>query len=72
VARDRSARVDRLQALREELSRFGADNDAVQAACARRMLNVTLETGRLLALPVHATQARQVVEVGASNGDSTL
>jgi predicted O-methyltransferase YrrM len=64
--------VDNLQALKQELSRFGADNDAVQTARAQRMLNITPETGELLALLVHATQARQVVEVGTSNGYSTL
>ncbi|ATS90132.1 SAM-dependent methlyltransferase [Xanthomonas citri pv. fuscans] len=67
-----------LQDLKGQLSRFGADNDAVETARGKRMLNITPETGELLALLallallVHATQARQVVEVGTSNGYSTL
>ncbi|MGX1996221.1 O-methyltransferase [Xanthomonas axonopodis pv. cassiae] len=61
-----------LQDLKEELSRFGANNDAVETARGKRMLNITPETGELLALLVHATRARQVLEVGTSNGYSTL
>ncbi|MBV6850516.1 O-methyltransferase [Xanthomonas euvesicatoria] len=61
-----------LQDLKEELSRFGANNDAVETALGKRMLNITPETGELLALLVHATRARQVLEVGTSNGYSTL
>lgn len=44
-----------LRDLKEELSRFGADNDAVETARGKRMLNITPETGELLALLVHAT-----------------
>ncbi|WP_372163798.1 O-methyltransferase [Xanthomonas euvesicatoria] len=61
-----------LQDLKEELSRFGANNDAVETARGKRMLNITPETGELLALLVHATRARQVLELGTSNGYSTL
>lgn len=61
-----------LQDLKQELSRFGANNDAVETARGKRMLNITPETGELLALLVHATRARQVLEVGTSNGYSTL
>lgn len=64
--------MDDLQALKDELARFGADNDAVQTARGKRMLNITPDTGQLLAVLVHATQARQVLEVGTSNGYSTL
>lgn len=61
-----------LQDLKEELSRFGTSNDAVETARGKRMLNITPETGELLALLVHATRARQVLEVGTSNDYSTL
>jgi predicted O-methyltransferase YrrM len=36
------------------------------------MLNVTRETGQLLALLVRATGARRVLEIGTSNGYSTI
>jgi predicted O-methyltransferase YrrM len=36
------------------------------------MLNITRDTGELLAVLVHATAARRVLEIGTSNGYSTL
>jgi predicted O-methyltransferase YrrM len=62
-------------ALREvvdELADFGRENDARETARERRMLNVTPETGRLLAILVQATRARRILEVGTSNGYSTI
>ncbi|KEZ97528.1 methyltransferase, partial [Xanthomonas vasicola pv. vasculorum NCPPB 895] len=61
-----------LQALKDELARFGSDNDAHQRVRDRRMLNITPDTGQLLAVLVHATAARRILEIGTSNGYSTL
>ncbi|MCF7751286.1 class I SAM-dependent methyltransferase [Bacillus subtilis subsp. subtilis] len=61
-----------LQALKDELARFGADNDATHATRAQRMLNITADTGALLGVLVRATGARRVLEIGTSNGYSTL
>ncbi|MEG2803831.1 class I SAM-dependent methyltransferase [Stenotrophomonas sp.] len=61
-----------LQALKDELARFGADNDAAHSGRAQRMLNITADTGALLGVLVRATRARQVLEIGTSNGYSTL
>ena len=61
-----------LRSLLRELERFGADNDARVGARADKMLNITPETGELLALLVQATKARRVLEIGTSNGYSTL
>lgn len=61
-----------LQALKDELVRFGADNDARESERARRMLNITPDTGALLSLLVRFGQARRVLEIGTSNGYSTL
>ncbi|MET4615227.1 putative O-methyltransferase YrrM [Stenotrophomonas sp. 2619] len=61
-----------LQALKEELARFGAENDATHTARAQRMLNITPDTGALLGVLVRATVARRVLEIGTSNGYSTL
>jgi len=55
-----------------ELEEFGKANDAGAAERARRMLNITRDTGEFLAVLVKATMARRVLEIGTSNGYSTL
>ncbi|MXV05800.1 methyltransferase domain-containing protein [Xanthomonas sp. LMG 9002] len=62
----------RLQAVRAELGAEGPRHDAGQAERAQRLLNITPETGELLAVLVRATGARRVLEIGTSNGYSTL
>jgi len=44
----------------EELAEFGRHNDAQQTDRARRMLNITPETGQFLSILVRAMQARRV------------
>lgn len=61
-----------LQALKAELERFGEANDAATAARPRRMLNITRDTGEFLGVVLRATGARSVLEIGTSNGYSTL
>lgn len=61
-----------LQALLAELEAFGRENDAAASERTRRMLNITRDTGEFLAVLIHATRAKQVLEVGTSNGYSTL
>ena len=61
-----------LATLLHELERFGAEHDARESEHERRMLNITPDTGPFLALLVRATRARRVLEVGTSNGYSTL
>ena len=61
-----------LEALKAELERFGEDNDAATKERPRRMLNITRDTGEFLAVLVRATAARRVLEIGTSNGYSTL
>jgi predicted O-methyltransferase YrrM len=63
---------DALDALRVELERFGAANDATTSERLRRMLNITRDTGEFLSVLVRATVARRVLEIGTSNGYSTL
>jgi predicted O-methyltransferase YrrM len=55
-----------------ELEQFGKANDASTTERARRMLNITRDTGEFLAVLVRATLARRVLEIGTSNGYSTL
>lgn len=61
-----------LAALKAELERFGKANDSASAERPRRMLNITRDTGEFLAVLVRATLARRVLEIGTSNGYSTL
>lgn len=61
-----------LQALKDELARFGADNDARETERSRRMLNITPDTGEFLSVLVRFGNARRVLEIGTSNGYSTL
>ena len=63
---------DSLDTVKTELERFGETNDAVTNERPRRMLNITRDTGEFLAVLVHATAARRVLEIGTSNGYSTL
>jgi predicted O-methyltransferase YrrM len=61
-----------LRALLAELYDFGRRNDAAQADYARRMLNITPDTGELLRMLVIGGNLRRVLELGTSNGYSTL
>jgi predicted O-methyltransferase YrrM len=63
---------DALRSLLRELEEFGASNDAAASARQEKMLNITPDTGELLAILVRATRARRVLEIGTSNGYSTL
>ena len=64
--------MDPLSALLAELEQFGKTNDGPTTERPRRMLNITRDTGELLAVLVRATVARRVLEIGTSNGYSTL
>lgn len=64
--------TETLAALMAELERYGAANDAATGDRDRRMLNITRETGEFLAILVQAADAKRVLEVGTSNGYSTL
>jgi predicted O-methyltransferase YrrM len=63
---------DSLEILKAELERFGEANDAATDDRPRRMLNITRDTGEFLAVLVRAAGARRVLEIGTSNGYSTL
>lgn len=61
-----------LHTLLRELEQFGAANDDAHAERGQRMLNITRDTGELLAVMVKARAARHILEIGTSNGYSTL
>jgi predicted O-methyltransferase YrrM len=64
--------ADPFETLKAELERFGEANDAATNERPRRMLNITRDTGEFLFVIVRATVARRVLEIGTSNGYSTL
>src|SRR6059036_3694236 len=61
-----------LQSFMAELEHFGKANDSSTTERSRRMLNITRDTGEFLAVLVRAAVARRVLEIGTSNGYSTL
>jgi predicted O-methyltransferase YrrM len=61
-----------LEALKSELERFSEENDSAIAERSRRMLNITRDTGEFLSVLIRATAARRILEIGTSNGYSTL
>jgi predicted O-methyltransferase YrrM len=63
---------DRGLALLDELARLGDAHDAGEPEHRRRKLNITPDTGRLLWILVRAARATRILEVGTSNGYSTI
>lgn len=61
-----------LEQLLPELEQFGIANDGATNERSRKMLNITRDTGEFLSVLVRATAARRVLEIGTSNGYSTL
>jgi predicted O-methyltransferase YrrM len=63
---------EKLSQLLTELEKFGAENDQVTTDRPKRMLNITRDTGEFLSVLVKSTNAKRVLEIGTSNGYSTL
>lgn len=61
-----------IESLLAELEQFGQANDKAVSDRPHRMLNITRDTGEFLAVLVNATAARSILEIGTSNGYSTL
>ena len=61
-----------LEQLKRELDRFGEQHDEAQPSRGSKMLNITRDTGELLALLVQTRGAQAVLEIGTLNGYSTL
>jgi predicted O-methyltransferase YrrM len=62
----------KLARLLAEIHRFGVDHDSRTNSHADQMLNITPDTGLFLSMMVQAVGARTVLEVGTSDGYSTL
>ncbi|WP_415890980.1 O-methyltransferase [Neptuniibacter sp. SY11_33] len=62
----------KLEVLLNDLEQRGFENDEVQSERSKKYLNITRDTGVFLAVLIKATNAKTVLEVGTSNGYSTL
>lgn len=63
---------ERIASLLREIEGFGKANDARVADRSQKMLNITPDTGELLSILVRLQPAKRVLEIGTSNGYSTL
>ncbi len=63
---------ERIDAVLERLYEEDAAQRAANLPSSQRTRNVDRETGRWLGLVVRATNARSVLEIGSSNGVSTI
>ncbi|MDK2125983.1 O-methyltransferase [Parachitinimonas caeni] len=55
-----------------ELYGFGQQNDREHTVRHERMLNITPETGAFLELLIRSSRPEQILEIGTSNGYSTI
>ena len=62
----------KLEQLKRQLELLGERNDSMQQARHRKLLNITRDTGELLSVLVQTRGAQTVLEIGTSNGYSTL
>ncbi|ENM5732322.1 O-methyltransferase [Vibrio mimicus] len=60
------------QRIMEDLEQFGIQNDLAQSDKSKKYLNITRDTGQFLFVLVKATGARRILEIGTSNGYSTI
>jgi predicted O-methyltransferase YrrM len=65
-------RNGKLSTLLKELEQFGRENDSKVKDRSQKMLNITSDTGEFLLLLIRALKAKRVLEIGTSNGYSTL
>jgi len=61
-----------VRSLLGRLERFGREHDAAETAHAKKMLNLDRETAELVALFLQLGRRRSVLEIGTSNGYSTI
>src|SRR3990170_4593899 len=63
---------ERVVSLLQEIEAFGNTNDARVTYRSQKMLNITPQTGEFLSILVRLQPAKHVLEIGTSNGYSTL
>ena len=62
----------KLEELLSQMERFGIENDQRETDRKRKMLNLEPETAALLHILVRATDRHSILEIGTSNGYSTI
>ncbi|HVY91641.1 MAG TPA: class I SAM-dependent methyltransferase [Bryobacteraceae bacterium] len=62
----------RVKTVLDELERWGEENDRLQSDRARKMLNLERETAELLRALIAGRNAKRILEIGTSNGYSTI
>ena len=61
-----------LLSLLDEIHRWGQDHDAEECDKSRKMLNLRPDTAHLVSILVRSTRRKQLLEIGTSNGYSTI
>jgi len=61
-----------LSELLRSIYEFGQEHDSVNKTHSEQMLNITPDTGEFLSILIQAVKATKVLEVGTSNGYSTI
>jgi predicted O-methyltransferase YrrM len=61
-----------LQDLLKEIESYGKANDQGASKRQQKMLNITPETGVFLSILIQSGRAKRILEIGTSNGYSTL
>jgi predicted O-methyltransferase YrrM len=61
-----------LRELLAELETFGRENDAREEDRSKKMLNLETDTAQLLSILVRSSQCQHLLEIGTSNGYSTI
>jgi len=54
------------------LEEFGQSNDSIESERSKKYLNITKDTGEFLSVLVKSTASQKILEVGTSNGYSTI
>jgi predicted O-methyltransferase YrrM len=63
---------EQVDAVLDQLHRHGVEHDATKSDRLDRLRNLEPPTARLLSVLVRATRAQAVLELGTSNGYSTV
>jgi predicted O-methyltransferase YrrM len=63
---------EQVERVLRELERFGREHDAAETERSRKMLNLDRETAALVSMLARGSQARSALEIGTSNGYSTI
>jgi predicted O-methyltransferase YrrM len=55
-----------------ELEQYGRDNDAANEDRSKKMLNLEPDTAQLMSILIRSHQSTRILEIGTSNGYSTI